>query len=87
MGVTAIFTDPFFPLLIQGVSIACNASDYSVMLWLDDPEEYERRTVRQILYWPGGWSDRGFQPDSTSPSCLPWARASCLLNGRAQPDQ
>jgi LacI family transcriptional regulator len=49
MGVTAIFTDPFFPLLIQGVSITCNASDYSVMLWLDDPE-YERRTVRQILY-------------------------------------
>jgi LacI family transcriptional regulator len=49
MGVTAIFTDPFFPLLIQGVSIACNSCDYSVMLWLDDPE-YERRTVRQVLY-------------------------------------
>ena len=49
MGVTAIFTDPFFPLLIQGVSITCNSCDYSVMLWLDDPE-YERRTVRQILY-------------------------------------
>jgi LacI family transcriptional regulator len=49
MGVTAIFTDPFFPSLIQGVSITCNAADYSVMLWLDDPE-YERRTVRQILY-------------------------------------
>jgi LacI family transcriptional regulator len=49
MGITAIFTDPFFPLLIQGVSITCNSSDYSVMLWLDDPE-YERRTIRQILY-------------------------------------
>jgi LacI family transcriptional regulator len=49
MGVGAIFTDPFFPFLIQGVSSTCNALDYSVMLWLDEPE-YERRTVRQILY-------------------------------------
>jgi LacI family transcriptional regulator len=49
MGVGAIFTDPFFPLLIQGVSSTCNELDYSVMLWLDEPE-YERRTVRQILY-------------------------------------
>lgn len=49
MGVSAIFTDPFFPLLIQGVSAACNENDYSVMLWLAEPE-YERRTIRQILY-------------------------------------
>lgn len=48
-GVGAIFTDPFFPLLIQGVSSTCNAHDYSVMLWLAEPE-YERRTLRQILY-------------------------------------
>jgi LacI family transcriptional regulator len=48
-GVSAIFTDPFFPLVIQGVSYACNSRDYSVMLWLADPE-YERRTIRQILY-------------------------------------
>lgn len=48
-GVGAIFTDPFFPLLIQGVSSACNAQDYSVMLWLAEPE-YERNTIRQILY-------------------------------------
>lgn len=47
--VSAIFTEPFFPLLIQGVSTACNACDYSVMLWLAEPE-YERRTIRQILY-------------------------------------
>ena len=49
MGVTAIFADPFFPLLIQGVTSACNALDHSVMLWLAEPE-YERRTIRQILY-------------------------------------
>jgi LacI family transcriptional regulator len=49
MGVGAIFTDPYFPRFIQGVSAACNSQDYSVMLWLADPE-YERRTIRQILY-------------------------------------
>jgi LacI family transcriptional regulator len=49
MGVSAIFSDPFFPLFIQGVSTTCNALDYSVMLWLAEPE-YERRTIRQILY-------------------------------------
>ncbi len=48
-GVSAIFTDPFFSLLIQGVTTACNSLDYSVMLWLAEPE-YERRTVQQILY-------------------------------------
>jgi LacI family transcriptional regulator len=47
MGVSALFIDPYFPLLIQGVSSACNAHDHSVMLWLADPE-YERRTVHQI---------------------------------------
>lgn len=48
-GVMAIFTDPYFPLVIQGVSSACNARGYSVMLWLAEPE-FERRTISQILY-------------------------------------
>jgi LacI family transcriptional regulator len=48
MGVSALFTDPYFPLLIQGVSSACNMHDHSVMLWIAEPE-YERRTIRQIL--------------------------------------
>ena len=48
-GVAFIFTDPYFPLLIQGVSEACNARDHSVMLWLAEPE-YERRTISQILH-------------------------------------
>jgi LacI family transcriptional regulator len=47
-GVAAIFADPYFPLVIQGVSAACNARGYSVMLWLADPE-YERKTINQIL--------------------------------------
>jgi len=48
-GVSAIFSDPYFPLLIQGVSSACNIRDYSVMLWLAEPE-FERRMMRQILH-------------------------------------
>jgi LacI family transcriptional regulator len=48
-GVTAIFTDPYFPQLIQGIMNACNASDHSVMLWLNEAS-HERRTIRQVLY-------------------------------------
>ncbi len=48
-GVAAIFTDPYFPLVIQGVSSACNTLGYSVMLWLAEPK-YERKTISQILY-------------------------------------
>jgi LacI family transcriptional regulator, galactose operon repressor len=54
MGVSALFTDPYFPILIQGVSSACNTHDHSVMLWLADPE-YERRTIRQVMH--GGLVD------------------------------
>jgi LacI family transcriptional regulator len=49
MGVAALFVDPYFPILIQGVSSACNAHEYSVMLWLAEPE-YERRMIRRIMY-------------------------------------
>ena len=48
MGVAAFFTDPYFPLLIQGVSAAANAHDHSVMLWVAEPE-YERRTIGQVM--------------------------------------
>lgn len=48
MGVGRLFTDPYFPQLIQGVSKACNAHDYSIMLWIAEPE-YERRTIGQII--------------------------------------
>lgn len=48
MAVATLFADPYFPLLIQGISSAANANDYSVMLWLAEPE-YERRMIRQIL--------------------------------------
>lgn len=48
MGVSNLFTDPFFPLVVQGVSLACNTLDYSVILWLAEPE-YDRRKVRQVI--------------------------------------
>ncbi len=48
-GILTIFSDPYFPLLIQGVATACNALGYSVMLWLAEPE-YERKSINQILY-------------------------------------
>ena len=48
-AVANLFIDPYFPLLIQGITAACNARDYSMMLWLADVE-YERRMMRQILY-------------------------------------
>jgi LacI family transcriptional regulator len=48
-GATTLFTDPYFPQLIQGISAACNANDHSVMLWIAEPA-YELRTIRQILH-------------------------------------
>jgi LacI family transcriptional regulator len=48
-GVQAIFAEPFFGMLIHGVSTQCNALDYSVMLWLAEAD-YERRTINKILY-------------------------------------
>ena len=53
-GVSALFTDPYFPLLVQGVATACNAHDHSVMLWLAEPE-YERRTIGKVMH--GGLID------------------------------
>lgn len=48
-GVSVIFTDPYFPQFLQGVSAACNTRNYSVMLWLAEPE-YERRMISRILH-------------------------------------
>jgi len=48
-GVNMLFTDPYFPQLIQGISAACNVHDYTVMLWMAEPA-YQMRAVRQILH-------------------------------------
>lgn len=46
-GVASLFSDPYYPILIQGISAACNALDHSVMLWIAEPE-YERRMINQL---------------------------------------
>ncbi|MGC1378099.1 MAG: LacI family DNA-binding transcriptional regulator [Anaerolineales bacterium] len=48
-AVSTIFSDLFFPQFIRGVSAGCNTQNYSMMLWLVEPQ-YERRTMREILY-------------------------------------
>jgi len=53
-GVSSLFTDPYFPLLVQGVASACNAHDHAVMLWLAEPE-FERRTISKVMH--GGLID------------------------------
>ncbi|MBN1259688.1 MAG: LacI family DNA-binding transcriptional regulator [Anaerolineae bacterium] len=47
-AVSILFTDPYFPILIKGVSSACNQHNHSVMLWLAEPE-FERRTVQKVI--------------------------------------
>src|SRR5688572_26215212 len=47
-GVSTLFADPYFPLLIQGIASACNANDHSVMLWIAE-QGYEHSTLRRIL--------------------------------------
>jgi len=53
-GVVALFSDPYFPILIQGMAMASSASDYAMMLWLAQPAN-ERGTIHQMLR--GGLSD------------------------------
>lgn len=47
-GVASVFTDPYFPTLIRGISAACREHEFSVMLWLAEPD-FERRTVMNVL--------------------------------------
>ena len=48
MSVNSIFSDPFYPILMQSISSTCNQKDYSIMLWLAEPE-FERRMINKIL--------------------------------------
>jgi len=47
-GVPSLFADPYFPILLQGVSNACNKQDYSVMLSISDAE-FEKRLVGRLV--------------------------------------
>lgn len=48
-GIAEIFSDPWFPQVVNGISTACNIKGYSVMLWLAEPE-YERQMITKILH-------------------------------------
>jgi len=82
-GVATLFSDPYFALLIQGISTACNRLDYSVMLWLAEPE-HERRTIRQVLH--GGLIDgvivSSMLVDDPIIQALVEQRKPCVLVGR-----
>jgi LacI family transcriptional regulator len=47
-GIATAFGDPFFPVFTEAMASTCNIHNYSVMLWLAEPE-YERRMISQIL--------------------------------------
>lgn len=49
MGVSTLFSDPYFSLIVQGVASASNSVDHTVVLWLAEPE-FERRTIGQFLH-------------------------------------
>ena len=48
MGVARLFSEPYFPTLLQSVSSTCKSLNHTIMLWLAEPE-YERRMMSQIL--------------------------------------
>jgi LacI family transcriptional regulator len=47
-NVSAFFTDPLFPYLIQGIAQACNQHDYTIGLFLVDTKEDEEKIIRRI---------------------------------------
>ncbi|HEV7567484.1 MAG TPA: LacI family DNA-binding transcriptional regulator [Microbacteriaceae bacterium] len=47
MALPSVFTDPFFPQFLEGVSVACDAADAMLMLWLAPPET-ERRKADKV---------------------------------------
>jgi LacI family transcriptional regulator len=47
-GIETAFSDPIFPILTHAMASTCHARDYSVMLWLTEPDD-ELRMIAQIL--------------------------------------
>ena len=47
-NVSAIFTDPYFPHLIQGIAQACNQHDYTLGLFLLSAEEDEKKIFPRV---------------------------------------
>jgi len=43
------FTDPYYPLIIQAISHACNQQDYTVSLFLSQTVEEEEKMIQRIV--------------------------------------
>ncbi len=48
-NVSATFTDPYFPALIQSITLAANEHNYAIMLWIGNNSEEEDRYCDRIL--------------------------------------
>lgn len=46
--VSSLFTDPFYPQLLKGISLACNQYDYTLALFLVSSEEDEHKILTRI---------------------------------------
>lgn len=47
--VIGIFTDPYFPTLMQGIMLQANEHDYAVTLWIGSNVEEEERFFQHVL--------------------------------------
>ncbi len=66
----ALFTDPYFPRLIQGIAAACNADDYTLSLFLFHSAEEERKALQRLL-GTGSVDGLIISADTKDPSFLP----------------
>jgi LacI family transcriptional regulator len=48
-ALSATFADPYFPALVQSISIAANENNYATMLWVGNNAEEEERYCDRIL--------------------------------------
>lgn len=47
--IQSLFTDPYYPRLMQGIAQACNANDYTLSLFLFHTEDDERKLYPRVL--------------------------------------
>src|SRR5260221_7238760 len=52
MALPTVFTDPFFPQFLEGISAACDAADALLMLWLALPETERRKADKLLSHGP-----------------------------------
>lgn len=48
-AVQSLFTDPFFPRLIQGITQACNTNDYTLALFMFHTKKEERKLYPRVV--------------------------------------